>query len=145
MQVSIKGQRMTKQRRLVLEELRKLKTHPSAEELHAIAQRNMPNISLGTVYRNLDLLWRNGQILKLEMAGAQARYDGDTRPHYHARCRVCGHITDLFTSQVAGIDHPRVMDSNFRVTGWRIEFEGVCPSCDHPRNVEMQRTEEFVD
>lgn len=145
MESTIKGQRMTKQRRLVLDELRKLKTHPSAEELHAIAQQRMPAISLGTVYRNLDLLWRNGQILKLEMAGAQARYDGDVRPHYHARCRVCGRITDLFVSQVTGISNPRVLDSNFRVTGWRMEFEGVCHSCDHPLQAEMPQPDDFVD
>ncbi len=145
MQSPIKGQRMTRQRRLVLEELRKLRSHPSAEELHTIAQQSMPTISLGTVYRNLDLLWRNGQILKLEMAGTQARYDGDVRPHYHARCRVCGRITDLFTSQVTGIDRPRVLDSNFRVTGWRMEFEGVCQFCDYPRHSEIPGPDDFVD
>ena len=55
----------------------------------------MPKISLGTVYRNLDLLARLGMIQRLEMAGAETRFDGTVRPHNHVRCLGCGRIDDL--------------------------------------------------
>ena len=72
METAGKQRRMTRQRRVILDELRKLRCHPSAEELHGIVRRAMPGISLGTVYRNLDVLWEDGKILKLEALGAQA-------------------------------------------------------------------------
>lgn len=121
---------MTRQRRVVLEELKKLKTHPSAEDLYSIVREKMPTISLGTVYRNLDLLWRNGQILKLDMAGGQCRYDGDVSPHYHVRCMECGIIEDLTPDMVRGVDEPVVLKSGFKVEGWRLEFSGLCPACN---------------
>ncbi len=121
--------RMTRQRRLVLEELKKLKNHPSADYLFGVVRKKMPNISLGTVYRNLDVLVNTGLALKLDLAGGQCRYDGDISPHYHIRCIVCGELADLQESAVAGIDNPRVLESDFSVMGWRMEFDGVCPQC----------------
>jgi len=120
---------MTKQRKLVLEELRKLKNHPSADYLFGIVRKTMPNISLGTVYRNLDVLVSSGMALKLDLAGGQSRYDGDVSEHYHIRCHSCGRVDDLAKAAVAGIDNPRVLDTDYAVAGWRIEFDGVCPAC----------------
>ncbi|NLV42687.1 MAG: transcriptional repressor [Candidatus Hydrogenedentes bacterium] len=129
MESASRQRRMTRQRRVILDELRRLSCHPSAEELHGIVRRAMPGISLGTVYRNLDVLWKAGKILKLEALGAQTRYDGDIRPHYHARCLQCGRIVDLRPHQVAGVGDPRVLDGMFMATGWRLDFEGLCPAC----------------
>ena len=80
--------RMTNQRRVILEELRKVDTHPTVDELYTIVKARMPHISLGTVYRNLDLLTETGEVLKLDSAGSMRRYDGRTEPHRHVRCRV---------------------------------------------------------
>ncbi len=121
--------RMTRQRRLVLDELKKLHNHPSADYLFGVVRQKMPNISLGTVYRNLDVLVNTGLALRLDLAGGQCRYDGDISPHYHVRCLICGELGDLPESAVAGIDNPRVLDSNYAVMGWRMEFDGVCPIC----------------
>jgi Fur family ferric uptake transcriptional regulator len=120
---------MTRQRKLVLDELKKLKNHPSADYLFGVVRKKMPNISLGTVYRNLDVLANSGLILKLDLAGGQCRYDGDVSPHYHIRCKDCGAIGDLSDGNVAGVDNPRVLVSDYAVTGWRMEFEGLCPMC----------------
>ena len=87
--------RMTRQRMVILEELRKVKTHPTADELYAMVRTRMPRISLGTVYRNLDFLTESKEILKLESAGSIRRFDGDTRPHQHVRCQICGKIGDV--------------------------------------------------
>lgn len=121
--------RMTRQRRLILETLRSLHTHPTAEELHEAVRQQMPRISLGTVYRNLDVLCRSGLVLKLESAGQQAHFDGDVGRHYHICCTVCGKIEDVYPTEVSGISDPRIEHSSFRVMGWTLMFDGICPEC----------------
>jgi len=85
---------MTKQRRVILDELRKLKSHPSADELYRRVRRFLPRISLGTVYRNLEVLSQQGVVQKVELGGPQRRYDGDATTHYHVRCVECGRVED---------------------------------------------------
>ena len=87
--------RMTRQRAVILEELRKVKTHPTADELYSIVRERLPRISLGTVYRNLDFLADTGEIRRLEAAGTTKRFDGDISWHQHVRCIHCGRIGDV--------------------------------------------------
>ena len=90
-----KFQRNTPQRRVILEELQKTSSHPTAAELYAKVRRRLPRISLGTVYRNLDLLAEMGKIQKLDLAGGETRFDGNPEPHCHMRCVRCGRVDDL--------------------------------------------------
>lgn len=87
--------RMTRQRAVILEELRKTKSHPTADELYSIVRERLPRISLGTVYRNLDFLADSGEIRRLEAAGSTKRFDGDISWHQHVRCLRCGRIGDV--------------------------------------------------
>ena len=84
--------RKTKQREVIVEELTRLRTHPSADELYAIVKKRLPRISLGTVYRNLDLLSREGVVHRLEVGGSQMRFDGDRVPCPRAASRVSRHL-----------------------------------------------------
>lgn len=122
-------QRMTPQRRVILEELRKLSTHPTADELYGIVRKRLPRISLGTVYRNLDLLSKSGAICRLQVSGSPARFDGDLHTHYHIRCVVCGRVDDVDGLPLGDIGEPRGTLSSYRLLGYRIEFSGVCPEC----------------
>lgn len=126
--MEIKPQRMTKQRRIILEELRKLTTHPTADELYEIVRQRLPRISLGTVYRNLDVLSENGEVLKLESAGSQKRFDGDVHPHCHVRCVSCGRVGDVMDHvrepEVDGVNAP-----GFTITHGITEFFGLCDDC----------------
>ncbi len=70
--------RMTNQRRVILEELKKLRSHPTAEDLHQLVRRRLPKISMATVYRNLEILCSEGLAQKMDVAGPQRRFDGDT-------------------------------------------------------------------
>ena len=120
--------RMTKQRMVILEEMKKLHTHPTADELHVLVRARLPRISLGTVYRNLDVLAETGDILKLEAAGSTRRFDGDVRPHQHIRCTRCGRVGDVMPSApVPNTTGIRV--EGFTVTRARVEFEGICDAC----------------
>jgi Fur family transcriptional regulator, ferric uptake regulator len=123
--------RMTSQRRIILEELRRVKTHPTADELYAAARKRLPKISLGTIYRNLEQLAESGEILKLEMCGSQKRFDGSTHDHFHVRCRECGCVADVETSRpVTELD--RFHAENFTITGYHMEFMGFCSRCSKP-------------
>ncbi|MBA4358220.1 MAG: transcriptional repressor, partial [Desulfovibrio sp.] len=87
--------RMTTQRQVILEELRGLKSHPTAGELCQLVRKKLPRVSLGTVYRNLEILSRSGVIQKIDVAGVEMRFDGDISNHYHLRCVGCGRVFDV--------------------------------------------------
>lgn len=123
------SQRNTRQRQVILEELQKVTSHPTAVVLYQIVCQRLPKISLGTVYRNLDLLTRTGIIQKLEIGGQEARFDGNPTPHDHVRCVKCGRVDDIHgppLDLVGGRTHDF---NDYCVLGHRIEFFGVCPQC----------------
>ena len=122
--------RKTKQREVILDELVKLCTHPSADELYGLVRKRLPRISLGTVYRNLELLSREGVIARLETGGAQRRFDAQTGDHQHIRCVSCGRIEDCEGSAGRIRRDARVArGTGYRVLGRRIEYIGICPAC----------------
>jgi Fur family ferric uptake transcriptional regulator len=121
--------KMTKQRKVIVEELKKLKTHPSATALYELVRKRLPRISLGTVYRNLDLLAEAGIIQKLETAGTQKRFDGTVENHYHVRCVQCGQVDDIPLPLFGEIEDLLGELSNYKILSHRLEFQGVCPSC----------------
>lgn len=123
-----KQNRTTVQRSILLEELRSVVTHPTADELYAMVKARLPRISLGTIYRNLDFLAQQGEILCLEMAGTQKRFDGNIRPHHHVRCCRCGKVADIH-GKYALPDVEGVFLEGFAITGTRLEFEGICEGC----------------
>jgi len=120
---------MTRQRRVILEELRKLESHPSADQVYEMARRRLPRISLGTVYRNLEILSEYGMIGKLELVGTQKRFDGNVRNHYHVRCIRCGGIKDVPMEPLTTIENTLHELTDYEIIGSRLEFIGVCPQC----------------
>lgn len=125
-----KGIRMTKQRRIILEEIKDLHTHPTADEVYERVRRRLPRISLGTIYRNLELLSRKGVIRKLEFGGSQMRFDGDLGSHTHIRCLHCGRIDDLpAEAGITECDREILQDTGYTVKERRVEFLGVCAEC----------------
>ena len=117
--------RMTPQRAEILAELQAARDHPTAAELHERVRRRQPRLSLGTVYRNLDVLAVEGRVIRLP-GGGEARYDGAPDPHDHARCRCCGIVADIPAQAFAG--EPG-LPAGFRVEGRRLEYVGVCAAC----------------
>ncbi|WP_034632896.1 Fur family transcriptional regulator [Maridesulfovibrio bastinii] len=121
------GQRRSKQRELILEELRGVTSHPTADELYEMVRKRMPNISLGTVYRNLELLASHGVILKIE-TGGKNRFDGNSKIHPHLRCTNCGKVEDLdIEVKTEPVDEEK--SRGFSITGCNIEYLGLCPDC----------------
>lgn len=85
----------SKQREAILQVLRSTNTHPTANWIYNQVREQLPNISLGTVYRNLSALSAAGEILAIDVGDGFEHYDGDVSPHLHLSCRKCGDIHDL--------------------------------------------------
>lgn len=124
-----KQSRMTKQRQVILEELQKVCTHPTADELYGMVRDRLPRISLGTIYRNLEMLAASGLIQKLDTAGTQRRFDGNPEVHYHIRCAQCGKVEDVKVQTMALLEDALSAATDYEVWGHRLEFVGLCPQC----------------
>lgn len=121
--------RNSRQRNIILEELKKLKTHPTADTIFEIVRRKIPKISFGTVYRNLNLLREQNQILELTSGRYSCRYDGNTNNHYHFVCKICGKVFDLDISLIKNLEKQIEKKSGFFVDNHRLEFYGKCKNC----------------
>jgi Fur family transcriptional regulator, ferric uptake regulator len=117
---------MSRQRLVILEELKKVKTHPTADEVYEAARLYIPRISLATVYRNLEALAEDGAIQKLQVSGSQMRFDGDPSEHCHIRCTRCGQVDDIEGDGLVGWPENT---GGYELTGCRVEFAGICPVC----------------
>ncbi|MCI5124600.1 MAG: transcriptional repressor [Candidatus Electrothrix sp. AR5] len=127
--------RLTTQRQILLEELSKVNSHPTACELYEMVRKRLPRIGLGTVYRNLELMADSGMILKLELGGAQKRFDASTDPHYHIRCSVCGKLEDITVDVQKKIMEDAAEKTSYTILGHNVEFTGECPFCQKAKKV----------
>jgi len=124
---------MTRQRRAILEEFRTPGRHLTADAVYERVRRRIPNISLGTVYRNLEMLSRAGLIKTLHLGGGQRQYDGGMHRHYHVRCIRCGKVSDVSADSFKDLEAAAARASDFEVLGHELGFEGICAEC---RNVQ---------
>ncbi|MBB5020798.1 Fur family transcriptional regulator [Desulfurispira natronophila] len=124
-----KGMKMTQQRRVILDVLRNTKSHPSAEWIYNQVRQIIPNVSLGTVYRNLNILHQEGLVLEMNYGKGQSRYDGMVEPHYHVRCSECGRIDDVELDSINHLSETVESLTGFAVSDYRLEFNGQCPDC----------------
>ena len=85
----------SRQREAILKVLRSTDTHPNANWIYNEVRKELPNISLGTVYRNLSELSKNGDILNINLGDGFEHFDGDIKPHLHLCCTGCNSVTDL--------------------------------------------------
>ena len=118
----------SRQREAILEVLRGTTVHPTASQVHKIVQEKIPNISLGTVYRNLSLLVENGDVLCISVGDGNDHFDGDNTYHLHLRCKKCGGIEDAAVSGESVFSLAR--EKGFVPTGAICVIHGVCKNCN---------------
>ncbi|NCA66547.1 MAG: transcriptional repressor [Clostridia bacterium] len=116
----------SRQRAAILKVLRGTTTHPSAAELYNEVKKEIPNISLGTIYRNLDELEKAGQIIKIAGKFQMDRYDGDISVHAHFICAECGKVEDYVIDPKLAID---IMRGRNKATGFILNYFGICDNC----------------
>lgn len=122
-------ERMTKQRKVILDVLKSTTSHPTADWIYERVKKKIPNISLGTVYRNLNILKEMGKILELNYGSSFSRYDGNPENHYHFRCYKCGRVYDIDIPVDHGIEKQVAESTGFEVESHRLEFYGICKEC----------------
>ncbi len=123
-----RGMRLTAPRRLILAVVRDTDVHPTAEWVHAEVRRRLPRVSLGTVYRNLRLLARQGFLAVIQQ-GPSARFDARVGRHHHFTCAGCGRIFDLEEPVDRRLEARVSARTGFQVSHHRIEFYGHCTAC----------------
>ena len=121
--------RATSQRKLIIEELTKSKSHPSADELYNQIKLVDPRISIGTIYRNLEILCEIGVIQKIENGRGQCRFDSVAEKHYHIRCVECNRIDDAPMFFRKSIEKEFDKPTKYTIFDHKIEFIGLCPTC----------------
>jgi Fur family peroxide stress response transcriptional regulator len=121
--------RKTRQKEAILRVLKENSTHPTASWIYEQVRQEMPHISLGTVYRDLKTLKKEGAIAELEFAGSLNRFDGNTQRHYHFHCQKCDRIFDIAEPVDAEIDKRIAQRNNCEVFYHRLEFYGLCRDC----------------
>jgi len=107
----------------------KLTLHPTAAELYEIVRKRLPKISLGTVYRNLELLAQNNIIQKLDISGSEARFNGNPERHCHILWVVCGRVGDILDLAPGPLGGKFKEANGWQILGYCIEYEGTCPKC----------------
>ncbi|MBR0277025.1 MAG: transcriptional repressor [Clostridia bacterium] len=119
----------SKQREAIKEMLYKRNDHPTAEQLYSDLKNDFPNISLGTVYRNLSLLEQIGEIAKISAGKDSVRYDGILEPHSHFMCTECDSLIDLDITLDTDIYSDVETSANGKVNSHSLIFYGLCSKC----------------
>jgi len=128
--------RNTIQREIVLNTVVKLRGHVTADEVYQSIKPDYPNISRGTVYRNLKVLSEEEKIKRIEVPNGSDRFDFTTKEHYHVRCIRCSDIADVDMNVLSDLTKQIRFSNGMSVLGYDIMFKGLC------RNCQINETEE---
>ncbi len=119
----------SRQREQILDYLKSVYKHPTAEEIYKEIKKENVNISLGTVYRNLDILSNNGKIRRIKLANQKDKFDYNTLPHYHALCSVCGALEDVYIDDLEYLNRYVEKCINCDTLSHEIIFNVICSKC----------------
>ncbi len=123
------NRRETKQREAILRVLRNTRSHPTADQIYDEVRKEIPNVSKGTVYRNLQVLQEDGAVSELNLNGTLSRYEAKQESHYHFRCEQCGRVFDLDEPVDKELDERVSKKTGFKVSHHQTEFRGLCKDC----------------
>ncbi len=123
--------RGSKQKDVILHTLMSTTSHPEADWVYEQVKKEIPHISLGTVYRDLKKLADEGKIQQLDIAGGTCRFDANARNHYHFRCERCGRVFDIDIPEEKGLNVKVAEKTGLKVNSHRLEFRGLCFDCQH--------------
>ena len=119
----------SRQRENILNNLCSRTDHPTADELYHDLKEEMPNLSLGTLYRNLSLLTDNGTILKFH-CGSSDRFDGNNNLHYHLICESCNRLYDIDHTPLSELNSLFNKDYKGEIKSHLLVFYGLCEKCN---------------
>ncbi len=123
--------RNSKQRDLVLETLKHNAVHPTADFIYDVVKKQMPAISLATVYRNLKQLSDEGVIKKIEGIDGSMHFDHNIHMHHHFVCKICNQIYDVEGEIIKDVNKDKLMEQGFELLEYEVNLKGICHSCKH--------------
>lgn len=126
----------SKQREMIFKAVQNLKTHPTADEIYTLLKEKNPNISLGTVYRNLNVLSDMGKIKKIRISVGSDRFDFRIDNHFHLICEDCGEVCDV---EIPEVDPSisRLERHGFKIKELNLNLRGICNKCNKKENLAM--------
>lgn len=127
----MKTLKYSRQREAIIDFLKVRKDHPTADLIYSTIKTEYPNISLGTVYRNLTLLSETGIIQKLSCGTSSDHFDYDTSPHPHFICTQCNAVIDLEMNDLSFLDTLAENSFDGKVDSHQLFFYGKCGHCTH--------------
>jgi len=122
--------RNSRQKKAILAFLKDNKTHPSAEAIYEGVKKDIPNISIGTVYRNLKILQEDGEISEISSQG-MGRFEENQGTHYHFRCVKCGQVIDIDEPVDEEINRRMAAKTGLIINSHQLEFHGLCKECQN--------------
>ena len=123
--------KFSKQREMILNQVKMFPVHPTADQVYTALKADNPNLSLGTVYRNLNLLSEMGELLKIRIADGSDRFDGRTDCHYHMVCDRCSRVFDVELSELDSLNDTVSQKYGHRLTMVTLNLNGVCCECEN--------------
>ena len=124
----------SRQREIVLAQIKKNKIHPTADEVYSKLKPDNPGLSLATVYRNLNLLSEQGVIGRVGISGKADRFDSNPKDHCHIICDCCGEVVDFENEMLDRLCDTAERNFGYRIKSCSIILSGMCPKCERERN-----------
>lgn len=121
--------KFSKQRELIYRQVMNFPVHPTADEVYSALKAENPNLSLGTVYRNLNLLSENGMLMKIRIADGSDRFDGRTDNHYHMICDSCSKVYDVEIEDMSDLSDKISKKYGHSLTEITLTLRGLCTGC----------------
>jgi Fe2+ or Zn2+ uptake regulation protein len=129
-----RGNRVTLQRRAILKIIEENGKHLSADEIFYLARRQVPRLSLSTVYRTLDLLKELDLVSELRLGADHHHYEAQSDQHQHLVCLGCGEVIEFQCGHRGGVHEQLAHEYGFEITGSRVELLGYCEACAKARS-----------
>jgi Fur family peroxide stress response transcriptional regulator len=123
------GLSVTHQRQVIYEALMNLKEHPSPEAIYERVRKQIPSISLGTVYKNIKTFVESGIVKEVSLHHGSTRIETNMHPHHHLVCVKCKAIVDLKDDAIEPVRARRRLPNGFRVHRYSVEIIGLCHEC----------------
>lgn len=123
------GRKFSRQRELIYDQVKNHPVHPTADEVYTALKKEHTSLSLGTVYRNLNLLTKMKMLKKIHLDNSKERFDARTDEHCHFLCEKCGRVFDVEDDAPNGIEKRVLESSGHIVTEVSLNLRGICREC----------------
>ncbi|MBR2715519.1 MAG: transcriptional repressor [Ruminococcus sp.] len=129
----MKGHNFSSKREAIFKTIASTKTHPSASWVYDQLKEEIPNLSLGTVYRNIALFKEQGKIITVASVDGEERIDADVSDHAHFICEHCSSVIDLYETELSPLEK-QLFESGFDIKRKNVVFHGICCECKEKLN-----------